>query len=96
MIYKAEIPAELFDSWGFFEYRGYLPKLDSDWILEDPDDECFLGDSGNPVRLEIPSKGMREILAWYDQDPDAFGACVNRGMLESFWDAMVQGMEDAV
>jgi hypothetical protein len=32
--YTLTIPRNLFDDWGFFEYRGYLPALPGELITE--------------------------------------------------------------
>jgi len=42
--YTLTIPRSLFDDWGFFEYRGYLPQLPGDLLTESEDSpEVSLG-----------------------------------------------------
>ena len=66
--YTLTIPRSLFEDWGFFEHRGYLPQLPGDLLTESEDSS------------EV-SLGLSESEAWiFSQACDdlgvGFGTCV--------------------
>ena len=66
--YILTIPRSLFDNWGWFEHRGYLPQLPGDLLTESEDaPEVSLGLS------ESEAWEFSQACADLGQD---FGACV--------------------
>ena len=93
--YKLTITKGLWDNWGWFETRGYLPKLPG-ILLGTMDtltaaEECLL-----PNEIEY-TLGMQEHEAWEFDDAckdlgDDFGTCLGKRdlrMLQAFRDEIV-------
>ena len=66
--YTLTIPRSLFDDWGFFEHRGYLPQLPGDLLTESEDSP--------EVSLGLSEPEAWEFTEACDDLGQDFGACV--------------------